>query len=277
MNRGIMGDLLAEEYDISYASDGVEALETLHRHKDEIDLVLLDLKMPNMDGREVIARMQIDEELISIPVVILTVDQDAELDCLKIGAMDFIPKPYPDIEIVKARIAKCIELAEDRELIHYTERDKLTGLLNKDYFFRYVGRLDHLYKDSMLDAVACDVNKFHSVNKQYGRQFGDQVLRSIGTGLRKLARETGGISCREEDDTFLLYCPHQEDYERLFTEFLSKAFAEEETADRIKIRFGVFVNAQQEPEMDERFERARIAADRVKNDPEKICGFYDLT
>ena len=277
MNREIMGDLLSEDYDISYASDGVEALETLHRHKDEIDLVLLDLQMPNMDGREVIARMQIDEELISIPVVILTVDQDAELDCLRIGAMDFIPKPYPDIEIVKARIAKCIELAEDRELIHYTERDKLTGLLNKDYFFRYVSRLDHLYKDMTLDAVACNVNKFHSVNKQYGRQFGDQVLRSIGTGLRKLARETGGISCREEDDTFLLYCPHQEDYERLFTEFLSKAFAEEETADRIKIRFGVFVNAQQEPEMDERFERARIAADRVKNDPEKICGFYDLT
>ena len=82
--RELMGDLLAEEYDISYASDGVEALETLHRHKDEIDLVLLDLQMPNMDGREVIARMQIDEELISIPVVILTVDQDAELDCLKI-------------------------------------------------------------------------------------------------------------------------------------------------------------------------------------------------
>ena len=146
---------------VSYASDGVEALETLHRHKDEIDLVLLDLQMPNMDGREVIARMQIDEELISIPVVILTVDQDAELDCLKIGAMDFIPKPYPDIEIVKARIAKCIELAEDRELIHYTERDKLTGLLNKDYFFRYVSRLDHLYKDMTLDAVACNVNKFH--------------------------------------------------------------------------------------------------------------------
>ena len=168
-------------------------------------------------------------------------------------------------------------MAEDRELIHYTERDKITGLLNKDYFFRYVGRLDYLYRETSLDAVACVVNKFHSVNKQYGRQFGDQVLRSIGTGLRKLARETGGISCREEDDTFLLYCPHQEDYERLFTEFLSKAFAEEETADRIKIRFGVFVNAQQEPEMDERFERARIAADRVKNDPEKICGFYDLT
>ena len=277
MNREIMGDLLSEDYDISYASDGVEALETLHRHKDEIDLVLLDLQMPNMDGREVIARMQIDEELISIPVVILTVDQDAELDCLKIGAMDFIPKPYPDIEIVKARIAKCIELAEDRELIHYTERDKLTGLLNKDYFFRYVSRLDHLYKDMTLDAVACNVNKFHSVNKQYGRQFGDQVLRSIGTGMRKIAREIGGISCREEDDIFLLYCPHQDDYERLISEFLCDVLSAKESTDKVSIRFGIFTDARQVESIEYRFECAKTAADRVKNDPERNFSFYDQT
>lgn len=72
--------------------------------------------------------MQVDEDLMSIPVIVLTVDQEAELDCLKIGAMNFIPKPYPDIEIVKARIPKCIELSEDRELIRYTERDKLTSV-----------------------------------------------------------------------------------------------------------------------------------------------------
>ena len=135
MNREMMGDLLRDEYDVLCASDGVEALEVLRSHKEEIDLLLLDLQMPNKSGREVIAEMQVDEDLVSIPVVVLTVDQQAELDCLKIGAMDFIPKPYPDIEIVKARISKCIELSEDRDLIRYTERDKLTGLLNKEFFF----------------------------------------------------------------------------------------------------------------------------------------------
>jgi diguanylate cyclase (GGDEF)-like protein len=275
LNREIMGDLLSEEYDISYASDGVEALQALRTRKEGIDLVLLDLQMPNMGGREVIAQMHIDEDLMSIPVIILTVDQDAELDCLRIGAMDFIPKPFPDIEIVKARIAKCIELAEDRVLIQYTERDKVTGLLNKDYFFRYVTRLDYLYKDTGLDAVACDVNQFHSVNKQYGRKYGDQVLRSIGMGLKKLARQLGGISCREEDDTFLLYCPHQEDYERLISEFLSEIFPDKETADRVSIRFGIFTDAQQAEKLEERFELAKIAAYRVKNDPERSCGFYN--
>ena len=275
MNRELMGDLLAEDFDISYASDGVETLKALRSHKDEIDLVLLDLQMPNMGGREVIAQMQIDEDLMSIPVIILTVDQDAELDCLRIGAMDFIPKPFPDIEIVKARISKCIELSEDRELIHYTERDKISGLLNKDYFFRYVSRLDHLYKGTALDAMACDVNKFHSVNKLYGRQFGDKVLHSIGTGLKKLARETSGISCREKDDTFLLYCPHQSNYEQLINEFMSDALEGEEISDKVSVRFGVFTDAQQAEDIEERFEYAKIAAERVKNDPERKCGFYD--
>ena len=275
MNREIMGDLLEEDYDISYASDGVEALEKLRIHKENTDLVLLDLMIPNMSGREVIARMQVDEELMSIPVIILTADKDAELDCLRIGAMDFIAKPFPDIEIVKARISKCIELSEDRELIHYTERDKFTGLLNKDYFFRYVSRLDHLYKETVLDAVCCDVNRFHSVNRQYGRQFGDKVLRSIGAGMKKLARETGGISCREKDDTFLLYCPHQNNYEQLTGRFLSEVFSEEDFADRFSIRFGIYTDARQTGDIEERFEFAKIAADRVKNDPERNCSFYN--
>lgn len=274
-NREILGDLLQDDFDIAYASDGDEALSVLRSRKGEIDLVILDLLMPKKSGREVLAEMQVDEDLMLIPVVVLTVDQASELDCLKIGAMDFIPKPYPDIEIVKARIAKCIELSEDRELIRHTERDKLTGLLNRDYFFRYVGRLDQLYKNEILDAVVCDVSRFHAVNRQYGRQFGDQVLRSIGNGLKELARDTGGIVCREAGDTFLLYCPHQDNPEQMLREFLAGAFDEKTAEANISMRFGVFSDARQEPDIEERFVRAKIAADRVKDAPESICGFYD--
>jgi PleD family two-component response regulator len=201
-NRELLGDLLQEDYDIFYAADGVEALEILREHKDEIALLLLDLYMPNLTGREVMMEMQVDEDLMSIPVIVLTVDQDAELDCLKIGAMDFITKPYPDIDIVKARIAKCIELSENRDLIRHTERDKLTGLFNFDYFIRYVERIDIQSKGAVFDALVCDVNRFHSVNEQYGRQFGDLVLRSIGISFRKLARKTGGIACRRGETPF---------------------------------------------------------------------------
>ena len=45
--------------------------------------------------------------------------------------MDFVPKPYPKWEIVRARVNKCIELAEDRDIICAAERDNLTSLFNR--------------------------------------------------------------------------------------------------------------------------------------------------
>ena len=107
-NREMLGELLQDDYDILYASNGIEVLETLRKYKGEISLLILDLFMPKMTGREVLKALQSDEELKTVPVIVLTVDHDAELECLQMGAMDFIPKPYPDIEIVKARISKCI-------------------------------------------------------------------------------------------------------------------------------------------------------------------------
>ena len=274
-NREILGDLLMDDYDVLYAADGVETMEVLQSNGDEVDLVLLDLFMPNMSGREVLMQMQVNEDLASIPVIVLTVDEDAQIDCLRYGAMDFISKPYPDIEIVKARIAKCIELSEDRDLIRQTQRDKLTELFNVDYFMRYVDRFDHLYKNTVLDAVACNVNGIHSINKQHGRQFGDFVLRTFGLSLRKLARKIGGMGCRQTGDAFLMYCPHQENYEQLIQELLQDFFANEEIAGKVSLRFGVFVNAQQEPDIEERFVCAKIAADKVQG-TNAACGFYEL-
>ncbi len=274
INRKILGDLLSDDYDILKASNGIETMQMLRAHKDEIALVILDLYMPQMNGREVLQQMQVDEDLMSIPVIMLTVDQDAELDSLKMGAMDFISKPYPDINIVKARIAKCIELSENRDLIRHTQRDKLTGLYHFDYFIRYVDRFDQQYRGSALDALVCDIKHFHSINEQYGRQFGDLVLRDIGINFRKLARKTGGIGCRQNADTFLLYCPHRDDYEQLIEKFNSDLFVEKETADKVSLRFGVFKNANQESDIEKRFSRAKVAADIVANDLDAVCGFY---
>ena len=275
-NREIMGDLLQEDYDIIYASDGIETMELLRSRRDEIALLILDLYMPNMTGQEVMAQMQIDEELMSIPVVVLTVDQDAELECLRMGAMDFIPKPYPDAEIVKARIAKCIELSENRDLIRRTMYEKLTGLFNVDYFMRYVNRYDQYYKDVSFDAVFCDIRHFHSVNKQYGRQFGDLVLRTIGISMKKLTRKTGGIGCRKEGGTFLLYFPHQEDCKQLLEKFMENLFVDPDTAERITMRVGVFTDAQKEPDIEERFARAKNAAGNAEKQTGSESGKYTI-
>ena len=111
-NMETLGELLSEDYDICFASDAAETLEILRGHMGGISLVLLDMNLPNITGQEVIARMQDDQALKNIPVIVMAVDHMSEVEYLRMGAMDFISKPYPNIEIVKARIAKCIALSE---------------------------------------------------------------------------------------------------------------------------------------------------------------------
>ena len=276
INREALGELLQEDYDIVYAADGAEALEKLRNSPDEIALLILDLYMPNMSGREALSQIRVDKDLMSLPVIVLTVDQDAELECLRMGAMDFIPKPYPDIEIVKARIAKCIELSENRDLIRRTQQDTLTGLLNIYYFTRYVNRYDRYSQDVSFDALVCDVNRFTDLKQRYGLPFSDHLLRSVGAGIHALVQKTGGIGCRKERDTFFVYCPHRDDYESLLRALTDEVNAETEIADKVRLRFGVYPDAQQEPDIEERFVRAKIAADSVEDDPQRICGFYEF-
>ena len=75
--------------------------------------------------------------------------------------------------------------------------------------------------------------------------------------MNKLVRKTGGIGCRNEGDTFLLYCPHREDYGPLLKQFAADLFVDPETAGKVNLKYGVFANAQQEPDIEERFARAK--------------------
>ena len=275
LNQLLLSSLLEEEYDILLASDGVEALQVVQQHKDDLAVILLDLQMPNMDGRTVLMRMKADPELKTIPVIVVTGDESAEVECLRMGALDFLPKPYPDHEIVRARVRKAAELSEIRATIQSTERDQLTGLYNIDYFFRYVELYDRHYADMAMDAVVVDVNNFHMINERYGKAYGDQILRRLGGRLRKAAREIGGVSAHQGADTFLLYCPHREDYEKLLEQLTDGLSGEGEASDRVRLRMGVYLNADKALEMERRFDRAKLAADSVRNSQVLSIGTYD--
>ena len=154
-------------YDLVFASDGYEALEQIRTHKDDLALILLDLMMPRLSGIDVLKTMKNDEDIRDIPVIVMIADQDAELECLNLGVMDFVPKPYPRWEIVRARVNKCIELAEDRDIIRATERDNLTSLFNIDYFRRYVQMRNIGIADGM--RVVVNVNNYQTIIEYYGK------------------------------------------------------------------------------------------------------------
>ena len=275
VNRLMLGNALAEKYEVLYAADGAEALERIKTHKADLALVLLDLLMPHMTGMEVLQVMREEEEFRKVPVIVLTADQSAEVKCLRLGAIDFIPKPYPSWEIVQARVDRCVELSENRSIIKSTERDSLTRLFNIDYFRRYVRMYDQHYQDMAMDAVVVDVNNFHILNERYGKRYGDGVLRRVGERIRQSVREIGGVGCRNGADTFYIYCPHREDYAELLKRASEGIAGDESAENRVRLRMGVYANVDKELEIDRRFDYAKVAANAVRNGYLKAVGVYD--
>ena len=196
INREFLNMMLQDSYQLDFAENGSEALQMIRAEAGILSLILLDLNLPDMKGMEILKHLRSEPETASLPVIVMTADQDAEVECLSLGAVDFIPKPYPQQKVILARILRTIELYEDRDIIRWTERDSLTGLYNREYFYRYAERYDLYHADTRTDAVVVDINHFHMLNERYGRTTGDRILKQVGEHLLSAVRESGGIVCR---------------------------------------------------------------------------------
>ena len=271
INREILSLMLRDTYDILIAETGKQALELLESDYGTLSLVLLDLNLPDMKGVDILGRIKGNALTARLPVIVMTADQNAEVECLTLGATDFISKPYPKQEIVLARIRRTIELFEDRDIIRWTERDQLTGLYNREFFYRYAAQHDEYHPEEPTDAIMLDINHFHMVNERYGKEFGDRVLRLVAEKLRAKVSDSDGIICRKEDDTFLIYCLHRSDYGQI----LDDVCMQMETDYQIRARMGVYPDVDRGIDMERRFDRAKQAADAVKNSYSQTVGFYD--
>ena len=127
MNREILIDMLGEEYDILEACDGDEAIRLLQQWGEEIDLVLLDLVMPRMDGFEVLTVMNREDWISDIPVMIISSESlpDIVERAYELGAVDFIFRPF-DQAIVHRRTTNTILL--------YAKQRKLTAMVAEQIY-----------------------------------------------------------------------------------------------------------------------------------------------
>ena len=215
INRELLGFMLKDSYDVLYAENGAQALEIIKENKKLLSLVLLDLIMPEMDGFELLGILKSEPELSQIPVVVLTSEETAEVKSLRMGAADFIKKPYNMPEVILARISRIIELNEGRFIIRSAAQDELTGLFTKDFFFEYAQLEERYHPERENDAIVINSDRFHLVNELYGRDFGDEILKAIAQGIDGILENSNGIACRAEADTFMIYCPHRTDYDEL--------------------------------------------------------------
>ena len=106
--------ILKEKYQLLEASNGLDAL--LMAHAEKVDLILLDVSMPHMDGYEVCTQLKADPSTREIPIIFLTArdgDQD-EAKGLQLGAIDYIVKPFNSV-VIRARIDNQLELKRNRD------------------------------------------------------------------------------------------------------------------------------------------------------------------
>ena len=136
MNRELLAAILEEEYEIIQVNDGVQAVDCLQRHAEEISLLLLDIVMPHMDGFEVLSYMNKEHWIDAIPVVIIS-SENSPIYIKRgydLGATDFIGKPF-DANMVLRRSANAILLgAKQRRMTSIVsnqiyEREKSSKLM----------------------------------------------------------------------------------------------------------------------------------------------------
>ena len=274
IEREMLGAMLSGSYEVIYASNGMDALEIIKQKKRTLSIILLDLHMPELDGYSLLRILRSDGELWRIPVIVLASEKDAEVKSLKLGAADFISKPYDIPEIIQARVKHSIELSEDRIIIHETERDELTGLFNREFFFEYGKRLENQNNNMPMDALVLDINRFHIFNELYGRAYGDILLKRIGNSIHELVCQTGGLACRSNSNCFAIYIPHMENPKDHLPRFIS--MIEDDLGDRkISIRIGIYSDEGKDLDMEQRFERAELVCRKIKSNYTTCFDIYN--
>ncbi len=264
INREILGHIVSQNYDVLYAENGAQAFEMIKSNKDILSLILLDLLMPEMDGYELLSLIQSDEELRRIPVIVLTSEKNAEVKCLQMGAVDFIPKPYDLPDVILARVGRSIQLAEDSKIIKETEKDPVSGLYTKRYFYRYCDIHNIYFPDSSMDAIVMNVNRFHLINEINGRNYGDEVLGILGRKIVKNLQGKNGIACRSDADTFYIYIDHQSDYDGFISD-IANAVIEKTGNTNFSLRMGVYSESEKKFTVESMFDKAFHACSVQKN------------
>lgn len=228
VNRTLLAELLHPECRVILAKDGVSALARIDEDAD-VDLVLLDVSMPQMDGYEVLRRLREDARTADTAVIFITATADAAAEerGLSLGALDFLPKPIQPA-IVRARVRNHLKLAAQRkELERLAERDSLTGIANRrrfDQAFELAWRRAARTDDELALAMV-DVDHFKQYNDLYGHGAGDEALREIAQCLLNATRRPYDLAARYGGEEFVLLLHGVADLQRHLEELRSDVAA----------------------------------------------------
>lgn len=210
VNRRVLVKLLAEDYDLIETENGQEALDVLTKRGESIAAVILDLVMPVLDGFGFLRAIQGRPEYGNIPVIVATgsTEDRTEVDALRLGAWDFITKPYNG-EIIKFRLRGAIDrsqLTAFEQLRYLAEYDTLTGIYNKAKFLKVTRSMLDAHPEKTYAFIRADIDRFQLINSFYGTEEGDRLLRYLAERLKQANPGELYTYGRIEADVFAVCC-----------------------------------------------------------------------
>lgn len=197
--REELKDIFQGEYELLEAEDGVDGLKELKENKGNIDLILLDLAMPNLDGIEVLKKRKETSYLKNIPVIVITsnLQPEYQIAAFELDATDYITKPFiPDVvrfrveHVLASRKRIATMEAEARELKIKSQMDLMTGLYNKATSEKIISEVLARFPEQNHAMLVMDIDNFKAINDMSGHLMGDHTIRVmasmiVGTFFKK--------------------------------------------------------------------------------------------
>jgi diguanylate cyclase (GGDEF)-like protein len=209
INIRALYEVFSADHQVLVATDGEQAL--VQCAVQQLDLVLLDVMMPGIDGFEVCRRLKADAATRDIPIIFVTAHNDvaAETRGLELGAVDFISKPI-NPAIVRARVKTHLTLKAHSDLLRqWVYFDGLTGAHNRRCFDERlaVECARATREGSALSVILLDVDFFKRFNDRYGHQAGDDCLRRIAEAMKAVVKRPADLVARYGGEEFVCLLP----------------------------------------------------------------------
>lgn len=274
------------EYEVVGADDGIQAIEYFCAESDCV-LCLLDRELPKMDAFDLFRAIRELPKYETLPILFVNGAEDvqADIDCLKLGASDFLKKPLVK-EILRAKCVRALEFESARRRFraqleregHKVARDPLTGLLNrKDAEDEINALIDDGAAGTMM---MIDLDNFKLINDAHGHVAGDQILTDFADILRKNFRETD-LLCRIGGDEFVVFANGLVSRDEIKNRALDCIFDLDRRIKELNygVNSSVSLGIAQTPQDGKSFNRLYYCADKalyhVKHNGKHAFYFYD--
>lgn len=205
--------ILANEYEVYMATSGEEAIQLSTTML--IDLFLIDINMPVMNGLELCHRLKSNNLTNEALIIFITASDnpDNESLCWDAGGADFVTKPV-NPKTLKKRISYHLMMKKQTQLLQSLSFvDGLTGVFNRRFFDAQLNTecRNLVRTPAPLSLIMIDVDFFKKYNDNYGHQAGDECLKVIAATLSNSLHRPFDIIARYGGDEFVCLLPDTDD------------------------------------------------------------------